>query len=444
MFQGLRQRLLLYQLCVMAAILGLFGLGVYAFFSRSLYRQLDQKLMTLAQAATPSLQSVRTEGEDYLEDLDEVPWRDIFNRNQQSLEWFDIKGNRLAIRGEIDLSLPPQVGAQMTAAHPPVRAFTVSVFERSPNSVGTPVLRGFIRASQTTQELQAAQRQLLLGLVLGGSMGLGLVGIGGLWLTQISLQPVERSYQQLKQFTADASHELRGPITAITTSVEVMQKHPERIHPKDVKKLQAVASAAHQLRSLAEDLLLLARMDAVGLMRSQPLEIPVALNRCLQDVIDLYAETARAKGLSLCLQAQATVAVAGDPAQYARLFSNLVQNALHYTQSGTITVSLSQGQRYARVRVADTGIGIAAADLPHVFDRFWQADKARTRRAGGSGLGLAIARAITQQYRGKIWVTSQPQAGSCFHVLLPLAKADEQPKAAAQSNDQQALQVSKS
>lgn len=423
MFQGLRWRLLWYHLAVMAAILGMFGLGVFALFTQGLYRQLDQKLMTLAQAATPSMKPVSTTGEAYLEDLDEVPWRDIFNRNQQSLEWFDVEGRQLAVRGELNLFLPPQVGVQMTDTDPPIRAFTVSVFEDSSNT-NTPALRGFIRASQDTREIQASQRQLLFGLALGGGGGLVLVGMGGLWLTRISLRPIEQSYRQLKQFTADASHELRGPITAIKTSAEVMQNHPERIHPKDAKKLQAIASAAQQLRVLAEDLLLLARMDAREVDPPSAAVPPaiqaVCLNHCLHDVVNLYAETAFAKGLALQLYAPNQVVIPGNLSQYNRLFNNLVQNAVNYTPVGQVTILLSRTQRYARVEVKDSGIGIAPTDLPHIFDRFWQVDKARSRRAGGSGLGLAIASAIVQQHHGKMIVTSQPNVGSCFCVLLPL------------------------
>lgn len=425
MFQGLRWRLLVYQLTVMITILSTFGVGVYALFSRSLYRQLDQKLMTLAQAATPSMKPVNAQGEAYLENLDEVPWRDIFNRNHQSLEWFDVEGQRVALRGKIDLSMPPRVGMQMTHSKPPIRAFTVSVFEDSPNA-DTPELRGYIRASQSTQDIQAFQRQLLMGLALGGGGTLALASIGGLALTQVALKPVERSYQQLKQFTADASHELRGPITAIQTSAEVMQKHPERIHPKDEKKLQAIASATQQLRSLAEDLLLLAHMDADTITPPPPHTGHtgqwVSLNRCLAEVVNVYDEMAQSKGLVLLLQEHEKLIVPGDPIQCNRLFSNLVQNALHYTQAGTVTVSLSRTQRYAQIKVQDTGIGIAPAELPHVFDRFWRADKARARRNGGNGLGLAIARAIAHQHRGKISVASQPNQGSCFSVLLPLAR----------------------
>ncbi|MGC1308696.1 MAG: HAMP domain-containing sensor histidine kinase [Phormidesmis sp.] len=445
MFQGLRWRLLLYQLSVMAVILAAFGAGVYTLFSHSLYRQLDQKLMTLAQAATPSMKAVSLAGENYLEDLDEVPWRDIFNRNRQSLEWFDANGNWLASRGETNLFAPLQAGTQMISSDPPIRAYTISVFENSQNNASPPILKGFIRASQTTQDIQTSQQLLLVGLGLGGSISLLLAGAGGLWLTRISLQPVERNYRQLKQFTADASHELRGPITAIKTSVNVMQQHPERIHPKDEKKLQAIASASQQLQFLTEDLLLLARTNTNNAPLNTPFQkirqkislnspaspsLPidqstVSLNECLRKVIDFYTELANAKGLSLSLQAQATVWVAGSPTRYYRLFANLVQNAIDYTQAGQVTVSLSRTQRCAQVQVKDTGIGIASADLPHVFDRFWRADKARTRRAGGSGLGLAITYAIAQQQGGKIWVTSQQGAGSCFYVSLPLLKGQD-------------------
>ncbi len=426
MFQGLRWRLLLYQLSIMGTIMGIFGLGVYGLFSRNLYRQLDQKLMTLAQAATPSMKAVSAEGEDYLDELDEVPWRDIFNRNQQSLEWFDTDGNLLAKRGDMELIPRAKLGVQ-TMNNPPVRAFTVSVFEDEPNA-DSPALTGYIRASQTTQSIQAAQRQLLVGLAMGGGITILLVGAGGLWLTQIALRPVEYSYHQLMQFTADASHELRGPLMAIKASISVMQKHPERFAPKDAKKLDAIGSATTQLQALAEDLLLLARMDA-----EQTTQTPekISINRCLRDVVALYSETAKAKGIELTLQEQQQGLVWGQTAQLNRLFSNLVQNALHYTQTGHVVVSVFRTRRYARVLVEDTGIGIATEDLLHVFDRFWRADKARSRRAGGSGLGLAIAKAITTQYGGRIWATSQLGQGSCFHVMLPLADAVRLPEITA-------------
>lgn len=111
----------------------------------------------------------------------------------------------------------------------------------------------------------------------------------------------------------------------------------------------------------------------------------------------------------------------GDSAQLSRLFSNLLENALQYTpEGGSVTLTLHQQNRYAIVSVRDTGIGLAPEQIAHVFDRFWRADKARSRREGGTGLGLAIAAAIAKHHGGKITVTSELDVGSCFQVRLPL------------------------
>ena len=115
------------------------------------------------------------------------------------------------------------------------------------------------------------------------------------------------------------------------------------------------------------------------------------------------------------------VKVFGDRLQLTRLFSNLVQNALQYTpEGGIVSVYIKKQNRLAIVNIRDTGIGISTEQLPHVFDRFWRADKARTRREGGTGLGLAIAQAIAQRHGGKIVVTSKVNVGSCFQVKIPM------------------------
>ncbi|MEW6499014.1 MAG: two-component sensor histidine kinase, partial [Cyanobacteriota bacterium] len=195
MFQGLRLRLLLSQLMVMAAILSVFGIGVYAFLSHNLYRQLDKKLLTLAQSATPSLVEVKVKGSQHLDQVDEVPWRDIFNRDKQSLEWFSAEGKLLASRGVLELAVSPEVGSQtLKRVQKPyqIRTFTISVFKDGSNR-SQPFLEGFIRASQSTEDIETIQSQLLWGLGMGGMMTLGLVAIGGLWLTQNALEPIERS-----------------------------------------------------------------------------------------------------------------------------------------------------------------------------------------------------------------------------------------------------------
>ena len=422
MFQGLRWRLLLSYLTVMAAILVAFGSGVYIFFSRSLYRQLDKKLLTLAQSAAPSFADVENNGSEYLEQVDKVPWRDIFNRDRQSLEWFDAEGNSLGSKGISKIDFKPQTGAikiPRFLADVPIRAYTISVFKDSevPNQ---PTLEGYIRASQSVQEIEALQYQLLLVLSGGGIVTLILSGLGGMWLTQEAIEPIEASYFKLKQFTADASHELRGPLTAIKFSVDIIRSHPERIHPRDVKKLTAVASATSQMSQLIEDLLFLARTDKEVIVPTRE-KTNLSLKTVLQNLVVLLEPVAQNKEIALKSKLTEEIKVLGEESKLSRLFSNLIHNAIQYTpQGGTVSIELSKQNRFALISIKDTGIGIAEEQLPHIFDRFWRADKARSRREGGTGLGLAIAQAIAVSHGGKINVSSKVNSGSCFQVKLPL------------------------
>ena len=186
MYHSLRSRLLLYYLIVMT-ILGIFGSGVYVVFRRSLYQQLDKKLIVLAQSATPSFAAVRDRGSQYLNQVEEVPWRDIFNRDRQSLEWFDEKGNQLGRKGLIQLGVPPEVGTlsiQDSETEEIFRTHTLSMFSRRNGESGPPTLVGFIRATQSNEEIEAAEEKLFWILIISSMLTLIAIGSGGLWLTR--------------------------------------------------------------------------------------------------------------------------------------------------------------------------------------------------------------------------------------------------------------------
>lgn len=417
-FLSLRWQLLLFYLSAIALIIGVFAAGVYGFFTRSLYQQLDLKLQTLAQSAAPSWSDVAQQGKDYLATVDEVPWRDIFNRDQQSLEWFDAEGRLIGKKGKIALVFPPKPGSLTVRQQREldnIRTFTISVYEDG-YTPQTPALRGYIRASQSTASVQIAQKQLLWGLGMGGILAIGLAGVGGLGLTKIALAPVERNFWHLKQFTADASHELRSPLTVIKTSVDVMLCHQERFARKDLRKLGAIASATTQMTHLVADLLFLARTDGTSTL-SQDWHW-LALEQVLQAVINQLETSAIAH--HLILKPHLTpVSIQGNLSQLHRLFTNLLTNAIKYTPpGGTVTVSLSQTKRHAIITVTDTGIGIPPQQQQLIFERFWQADQARNVHQG-TGLGLAIAKAIVHHHRGQISVCSTVGVGSSFTVCLP-------------------------
>ena len=180
MYHRLRSRRLLYYIIVMAAILGIFGSGVYVVFQRNLYKQLDKKLVTLAQSATPSFSAVRDRGNKYLNQVEEVPWRDIFNRDQQSLEWFDEKKQVLGRKGLIKVDVPPEVGTTFVTNPDTEKVFrthTLSMFMRGNGRTGPPTLVGFIRATQSSEEVEAAEEKLFWIFVIGGLLTLILIGV---------------------------------------------------------------------------------------------------------------------------------------------------------------------------------------------------------------------------------------------------------------------------
>lgn len=428
MFIALRWKLLPSYLGVMVAILGTFMVTTYHFIANNLYRKFDCQLATLAQAATHNLQAIETDktvlNRQIIRTIDDdgdldIPWQDL-REDSQSIEWFDARGREIGRAGDRlsnTTSLPNFSRSFKIVQDKDIRSLIIPVYN-SQNKTDRHLI-GYIRASESTANLSEEIARLVWGLQWGGGIAIVLSTAGGWWLTQQSLQPIEQSFQQLKQFTADASHELRSPLTAIKTSVDVMQSHPERIHPADVKKVEAVASATQQMTRLVEDLLWLARCD--GTVVNPPVNsIVLALDELLEDLVEFDLPQARVKGIDLRSQIFQEVWVKGDALLLQRLFSNLLNNALEYTPSGgQIIVELFTFGGWAIVRIHDTGIGLTPEQIQFVFHRFWRADKARIRRSGGLGLGLSIAQTIARQHGGEITVRSQVSRGSCFQIRLP-------------------------
>lgn len=403
MFQKIRYRLLFSYLAVLTITLGVFAITVQITFANSLREELAERLAILAEAAS---------GELDLEEELEVDGADLLLNSSQAVQWFDTQGRLIDQRGDDPLTLPlnPKQTFQ-TQTLPPAQGVTLPVTETEKNGE----LIGYVRVSESLEELYGTLRRLDWGLGGGVVLALALSGLGGTWLTRQAMQPVEQSFQRLQRFTSDASHELRSPLMALKTNAAVALKYPEGMRDSDAEKFQAIASASTQLTALTENLLLLARTDQT--IRTEEI---VDIKALLGHLLDLYQFQVGAKQIQLKAQLKPGW-VKGDNIQLTQLFTNLVDNALRYTSAGGIVeVQTNLERAYLTVSVEDTGIGIAAEHIEHIFDRFWQADQARSYQAGGFGLGLAIAQGIAQNHGGSITVTSQLGAGSCFTVRLPV------------------------
>ncbi len=248
------------------------------------------------------------------------------------------------------------------------------------------------------------------------------------------LSSLEESYQRQQRFVADASHELRAPITSIRCNLDLLAKAPD-LPPAEAQAALADARAeADRMGRLVSDLLALAHADAIqpatinGYKNGDAQAQLIDLDSLLLEVFRQYRRSGEGEsggqpphGPRLMLQHITPAQVYGDADQLKQAFVALLDNALKYTPyEGSVTLSLVTGEGYATVKVSDTGIGILAEDLPHIFERFYRADRARSRERGGSGLGLAIAQNIVREHQGSIEVESMPGKGSTFTVKLPL------------------------
>jgi heavy metal sensor kinase len=237
------------------------------------------------------------------------------------------------------------------------------------------------------------------------------------------LTRIEEGFRSVQQFTADASHELRAPLALIITAGDVSLRR-ERSREELTETLSKVVREARRMSRLVEDLLALARGDT---RRANQELAPVDMVFIVRELCSELAPAAKAKALILVAAFPVEEApVMGDCEELRRLFVILLDNAIKYTEAGSITVTLKREDGLVKAIVADTGIGIEKDALPHVFDRFWRADKVRSRTAGGAGLGLSLALQIVRNHGGTISVDSEPGRGSKFVVELKSAAVSEE------------------
>ena len=415
MFKQIQYRLLISYLIVLSIILGGFAIAVRVVFVRSLTAQVFEKLTALGAGAALSIEidngKLKIENDGSTQSL-------IIQK--QALQWFDARGQELARQGKSVMTLPfsSHQMLQVQEGQPQIQGVTLPVLDGDHLGNGKQLV-GYVRASQSLEEVQDTLYRLDWGL--GGGVGFALLlsGLGGIWLTRQAMQPIEQSFQRLQQFTADASHELRNPLMVAKSNAAVALKYSEGMREADAEKFKAIASATQQMTKLTEDLLLLARSDRFPEHYWEKID----LSNLLHDLVKLYKPKAIDRSLQFTAKIPSSLQVIGDEIQLFRLLSNLIDNAFHYTPIlGKVTIQAIQHGAQIEISVEDTGVGIASEHLKQVFDRFWRADQSRTHWEGGSGLGLAIAQSIAKLHGGQISVVSQLEQGSRFTVRLPTTR----------------------
>jgi two-component system OmpR family sensor kinase len=480
---SLRTRLTLSYISFFAVALILLDVGLYVIVRQALIGSIDSELRLGAQLLQQDFRDSKgwlnayLDGERVVFVLNKEPPRvSDFETTNLYVQVYDQNGELVAtspnLPEPLDLDSAPLQSAlagewnvrQVTTSRMHLRELVAPLIFHDPVK-NRDVVIGALQVARLMKETDLALRLMFYVLLGGGIVVLLTAARGGAWLTRAAFKPIDevtRTAQSIvraedlsrrvpvpeaqdelqrltvtmndllarlealfsaqRRFVADVSHELRTPLAAMQGNLEVLNRGAARDPEMLAESLADMRREVARLIRMANDLLLLAQSDAGAQLRHEPVELDTLLLEVHRELRSL------ANGVQLRIGEIDQIIVCGDRDRIKQALLNLGVNALQHTPAvGTVTLGLERRDDRAALTVADSGAGIAAEDLPHIFERFYRADRARARNRGGAGLGLAIVQWIAEAHGGRVTAESTSGAGSRFTLLLPLARDAEQP-----------------
>jgi heavy metal sensor kinase len=482
-FRSLRFKLTLWYVLILGTLLISFSAFLYFTLSKSLQRDVDNKLRSLAELissesssplskfgfgnidqALETSMNLKPIGK-FIQVLDESGNIGRKSENLKNVQLpISLNALKSASKGLITFETNRSIG------NTPLRIITFPVVE---NNHVTKI----VQIASSLEEVEDALSTLFIILVITVPLALMVASVGGQFLAHKALKPVDeitktarmitsqnlnqtitppkvkdeisrlietfngmifrldQSFRQIKQFSSDASHELKTPLTILKGEVEVMLRK-ERTQQEYQQTLKSNLEEINRMSQIVEDLLLLSRADT-GQIKLNKEDINLA--EILTEVVAQMEMLARSKRLHLSVSDNhQDIHIFADALRIRELLINLIENGIKYTEEGgSIHVSLQreypppmnhqsdrvekEREKFAKIIVSDTGIGISKEDQEKIFNRFFRVDKARSREQGGSGLGLSICKWIVEAHQGEIKVESEFGKGSSFTVTLPLS-----------------------
>lgn len=461
--RSVRAKLTLWYTSLLIVTFLILGCISYVLVAYTLYEETDSALQSIAGVLAG--QSRRPPGTPFPPEIDDI-FRNFFGfpPADRYYEWLDPRGNLEGDHGGLQkFPLSPEARENIlkgmatfetiAGIEPfPVRVLTWPAVEAGR---GTNV----IRVGMSRKNFYMTMRRFLLIMLSLLPVVLVLAGGGGWMFARRALKPVDRmtevarrigaqhlrdrldstgagdeldrlaatlnemlgrldsAFSEMRQFTADASHELQTPLTILRGEIEVALRTPRSVE-EYTTVLKSALEEIERISSLVEGLLLLARADAGVLKMDQQ---AVDLASVVDEVMDRASRLARIKSVNLLMGHTEPIETTGDFVHLKRLVLNLVDNGIKYTSSGgTVKVSLEEKAGSAVISVEDNGPGIPLGEQSRIFQRFYRSPGARSKGQGGSGLGLSIAKSIAEAHGGRIELESTPGSGSIFRTYLPL------------------------
>ncbi|SFQ81903.1 His Kinase A (phospho-acceptor) domain-containing protein [Bacillus mycoides] len=407
MFQKTRIRLTILNSLVFILLIGVLGSIIYSYTYKRTYNEVDQSIKMITQYR----EKFDVKMPPPRKRIENIKIRDpritIITWNGKIVE---IEGDNHKFRsnfeGDLEKFSPKKVG-DLQDIEVQGRYFRMFAFQEDGKIVQ------IVRDTTAEEEML---NTLFLILIIGCSIG-SLCAIGiGFFLAGRALIPIQNSWEKQQQFVSDASHELRTPLAVIQSKTDVLFQSPSATIEEKAVDISTISKECRRLSKLVSNLLLLARSDSNQIeMDKKTFE----LDKLLEEIINPYKEIASYQEKAIILKVEHDITFMGDRERIHQMMVILLDNAMKYTnEDGHIQIDCTQTSNSIRIRVKDNGIGVKEEDIPNLFDRFYQGDKARSM-SEGAGLGLSIANWIVEKHYGKISVESKWGEGTCFEVIFP-------------------------
>jgi len=419
LLESIGRRLTLGYVGILALILALFGAIVVVSFERQLTRQQDKLLTQKAEAET----KVFLNGGDKYGGIEAKTESDITVVAVPLDGDFAAEAVRLG-DWRSSLGLPYEGLVRRAAQEKKLNFETVRGGPEGPvRVVSRPLVDGsgdvvaVVQAAQSRAVVRETIGRLIAVLAASGVGALVLSAAGGLYMSRKAMRPAREAFARQRDFVADASHELKTPLALAKVNAEEIRRNPSSPNNREIVEDQL--SEIDRMDALLSDLLTLARLDSGRLeVEKKPFDLAVVAG----EAAERFLKRAAAEHLQLEISLPRELPVRGDAARTGQILAALLDNAVRHTlQGGTVTVSGQALDGKAQISVSDTGPGVPPEHLPRIFERFYRAEEARTRKGGGTGLGLAIARDLARAQGGDLTATngSGEHRGAVFVLTLP-------------------------
>lgn len=465
---SIRARLTIWYTAILAAMLVVFGIGLYSLLTQILHEDIDETLQTRARQIGSYIQTQSNPVDLLITRQVQLPPVDVFSSATVFVQILDRSGDiaaRSANLGDRFLPIPEASfnetldGAELvyTIDADPTRLRIYSAPLRVNDPLRGDTAIGVVQVSMSLSDVESLLQSVRYALAMGITLTLIVAAGIGAFMARAALLPIHRVtqtalritraedlsrrlprsnaqdelarltdtfnemlgrletlFQQQQRLVADVSHELRTPLTTLRGNLDLLKRGQGAHGPDEVRDmLETMDGEIIRMSRLVSDLLLLAKADAGVELERRMVELDTVL-------LDVYRQAVvMADGVHIELGHEDQAVVLGDRDRLQQVLINLTDNAIKYTpRGGTVCLSLYNREKWVQVSVSDTGVGIPKEEQPHVFERFYRSDRARTRQSGGAGLGLSIAKWIAEAHGGHLTVESEEGKGSTFTLWL--------------------------